>query len=291
VGAVPERDAERHALDDRNDDEPSDHAARGQQTANFAYPTGTIVSSTSGDTSSANSDCYDAIGTVAGTAGATKGTDLNFNTTSGNPMCATLLLSIQETTNGQYYCWVGKGSSPESATGQCAMPISVGLTTQITNLATVTQLNVAPLNGNIASGDSIVVRNGSASQTFSASSNVFFGATTIPVTSVTANATYPTSTSSVTDSTTLGTLNSDNVDTIANFNTLHNFNLGKIPMAPISSNGNVDLLSPIALSHFNTGTFTRTFQIGVYFPNPNGSTQNTMQGLVSNFGLTWHIDQ
>ena len=35
----------------------------------------------------------------------------------------------------------------------------------------------------------------------------------------------------------------------------------------------------------------RTFQIGVYFPNPNGSTQNTMQGLVSNFGLTWHLDQ
>lgn len=258
--------------------------------ANFAYPTGTVVTNTSGNTTATNSDCYDALTTAPGTAGATKGTDLNFNSITGNPMCGTLLLFVQETTNGQYYCWAGKGSSPENAVGQCTAPISVTLSSGLTSGVSVPSLSVSALNGNVASGDSIVVRNGSSTQTFTASTNVYFGATSIPVTPVNANANYPT-TSTVTDSTTLGTLNSDSTDTVTNFNTLHNASVGKIPMPPISSNGNLDMLNPVQLSHYNSGTFTRTFQIGVYLPAPNGINQNTLQGLVSTFGLTWHIDQ
>ena len=45
------------------------------------------------------------------------------------------------------------------------------------------------------------------------------------------------------------------------------------------------------LSHFNSGTYTRTFQVGVYFPAPAGTNQNALQGLASTFGLTWHVDQ
>ncbi len=259
--------------------------------ANFAYPTGTVVTNTSGNTTATNSDCYDSLTTTPGTAGATKGTDLNFNTIAGNPMCGTLLLFVQETTNGQYYCWAGKGSSPQNAVGQCTAPISVNLTSGLTSGNSVSSLAVAALNGNVANGDSIVVRNGSTSQTFTASANVYFGATAIPVTPVNATATFPAVTSTVTDSTTLGTLNSDTTDTITNFNTLHNASVGKIPMPPITSNGSVDLLNPVQLSHYNSGTFTRTFQIGVYMPAPNGINQNTLQGLASTFGLTWHIDQ
>ncbi len=259
--------------------------------ANFAYPTGTVVQNTSGNTVATNTDCYDSLTTTPGTAGATKGTDLNFNSITGNPMCGTLLLFVQETTGGQYYCWTGKGSSPQNAVGQCTAPISVTLTSPLTSGNSVPSLSVSALNGNVASGDSIVVRNGSSSQTFTAAGNYFFGATSISVTPVNANANYPAATSTVIDTTSTGALNSDTTDTITNFNTLHNATLGKIPMPPISSNGNLDLLNPVQLSHFNSGTFTRTFQVGVYLPAPNGTNQNTIQGLASTFGLTWHIDQ
>lgn len=259
--------------------------------ANFSYPAGTIVTNTSGDTSANNTDCYDSQTTVPGTAGATKGTDLNFNPTTGNPFCSTLLFYVQETTGGLNYCWAGKGSSPESATGMCTAPISVTLSSQITSGATVTSIPVTALNGNVSSGDSIVVRSGSQSQTFSASANAFFGATSIPVTSATANATYPASTSTVVDTTTLGTLNSDTTDTVSNFNTAHNSGVGKIPMPPVTANGAVDLLAPVQLGHVGLASSTRTFQVGVYLPAPAGTNQNPLQGLSSTFGLTWHIDQ
>jgi hypothetical protein len=45
------------------------------------------------------------------------------------------------------------------------------------------------------------------------------------------------------------------------------------------------------LSHFNTGTYSRTFYVGLYLPVPAGTPQNQLQGLSSTFGLTWHIDQ
>jgi hypothetical protein len=38
-------------------------------------------------------------------------------------------------------------------------------------------------------------------------------------------------------------------------------------------------------------TASRTFQVGLFFPAPSGANQNTLQGLASTFGLTWHMDQ
>ena len=66
---------------------------------------------------------------------------------------------------------------------------------------------------------------------------------------------------------------------------------GKIQLYPVTANGTIDTLASVQLSHFNSGTFSRTFQVGVYVPAPAGTNQNQLQGLSSTFGLTWHIDQ
>ena len=258
--------------------------------ANFSYPIGTSVSDTSSDTTANNTDCYDAKTTTPGTALATKGTDLNFNPVTGNPFCGAALIFVQETTGGNHYCWLGKGSSPENASGMCSAPISVNLSSALSTGGAITSLPVTALNGNVASGDSIVVVSGSNTQTFAASANAFFGATAITVTSATPNFAYPT-TSTVTDSTTLSVaLNPDTTDTITNFDTAHN-TIGKIQLFPLTGNGTINNTATVELSHFNTGTFSRIFQIGVYLPAPAGINQNGLQGLQSTFGITWHIDQ
>jgi hypothetical protein len=259
-------------------------------TANFSYPIGSAVVDTAGNTSASNTNCYDVKTTTPGTAGATKGTDLNFNPTAGNPFCGTALIFVQETTGGKSYCWLGKGSSPQAATGFCTAPISVSLSSALTTSGAITALPVAALNGNVASGDSILVTSGSHTQTFTASANAAFGGTSIPVSSATPNFAYP-ATSAVTDTTTLGTLNSNTTDTLANFDTAHNGTVGKIQLYPVTSNGNVDNAGPVQLDHFGSGTYSRTFKVGVYVPAPAGINQNPLQGLQSSFGITWHIDQ
>jgi len=259
------------------------------QAANFAYPIGTIVVDTSSNTSPANTDCYDAKTTVAGTTGATKGTDLNFNPVTGNPFCGTALIYIQETTGGKNYCWLGKGSSPEAASGMCTAPISVNPSSALSTGGPITSLPVTALNGNVASGDSIVITSGTNTQTFTASANAYFGATAIPVNSATPNFAYPT-TSTVIDTTALSSLNPDTTDTITNFNTAHNI-IGKIQLFPVTANGTINNAATVELDHFNSGTFSRVFQVGVYLPAPAGINQNPLQGLQSTFGITWHIDQ
>jgi len=259
------------------------------QNANFSYPIGTIVSDSNSDTSASNTDCFDAKTTVPGTTGASKGTDLNFNPVTGNPFCGAALLFVQETTGGKNYCWLGKGSSPEASNGFCSAPISVNPSSALSTGGAITSLPVTALNGNVASGDSIVIASGSNTQTFTASAAATFGATSISVNSLTPNFAYPT-TSTVTDSTTLTTLNPDTTDTITNFDTAHN-TIGKIQLFPVTANGTVDTAAPVELSHYNTGTYSRTFEVGVYLPAPAGINQNPLQGIQSTFGITWHIDQ
>lgn len=259
------------------------------QVANFSYPLSTTVTDTSSNANVNNTDCFDQKTTVPGTALATKGTDLNFNPVAGNPFCAATLVYLQETTGGLNYCWLGKGSSPEAANGACTAPISVNIRTALTTGGPITSLPVTALNGNVSSGDSIVVTSGTNTQTFTASGAAFFGATAIPINSATPNFAYPI-TATVVDTTSQGALNSDTTDTITNFNTAHGSS-GKIQLYPVTANGTIDTLASVQLSHFNSGTFSRTFQVGVYVPAPAGTNQNQLQGLSSTFGLTWHIDQ
>lgn len=257
--------------------------------ANFAYPIGTIVTDTSSNTTPSNTDCYDSKTTVSGTAGSTKGTDLNFNPVAGNPFCGAALIFVQETTGGNHYCWLGKGSSPEAASGACTAPISVNLSSALTTGGPITSLPVTALNGNVASGDSIVVTSGTNTQTFTSTAVAYLGATAIAVTSATPNFAYPT-TSTVIDTAALTALNPDTTDTITNFDTAHN-TTGKIQLFPVTGNGTVNNTATVELGNFASATHSRVFQVGVYMPAPAGINQNPLQGLQSAFGITWHIDQ
>ena len=95
-----------------------------------------------------------------------------------------------------------------------------------------------------------------------------------------------TTAATVVDTTELNTLNSDQTNTISNFDTLHPQS-GEIALYPTTGNGTVDSASPNWLGH----TSSRTFYVNVYLPKPSGVNQNALQGLSSTFGLTWHIDQ
>jgi hypothetical protein len=262
----------------------------GSPLANFSYPLNANVNDTSSNTSPTNTDCYDVKTQSPGTPGATQGSQLNFNPTTGNPFCSAVLMYVQETTGGTYYCWSGKGSSPQAGNGLCVAPISVTLTTGLTSGVAPTTLQVSPLNGNVTSGNSITVTSGTNTQTFSASADAHIGDTSIAVSGApNANFSYPSS-SPVVNTSALTSLNSDTTDTISNFDTLHPVG-GRIQLVPVLSNGTLDTNATVQLSHFNTGNYTRTFYVGLYLPVPAGSNQNPLQGLASTFGLTWHIDQ
>jgi hypothetical protein len=254
-------------------------------TATAAFPAGAVVTDTdSNSVSSGNLNCYDTKTTTPGTVGATSGNDLNFNPVTGNPLCARALIYVQETTGGTNYCWLGK-TYASGAPGMCVAPNSDTLSSGLSTGGAITALPVAALNGNVKSGESIVVTSGSNTQTFTASANAYIGATSISVNSATPNFAYPI-TSTVTDSSSLASLNSDTTDTIANFDTGHS-STGSIQLYPVTSNGAIDTAATVELTH-NTN---RTFQVGVYVPAPAGQNQNFLQGLQSTFGITWHIDQ
>jgi hypothetical protein len=254
-------------------------------TASAAFPAGAVLTDTDSNAGSTNLNCYDTKTTTGATVGATSGTDLNFNTiSSSNSLCAKALIYVQETTGGTNYCWLGKTYTSGGA-GMCVAPVSVTLSSALSTGGAITALPVAALNGNVKSGDSVIVTSGSNTQTFTASANAYIGATSIAVTSATPNFAYPI-TSTVTNSTALSTLNSDTTDTIANFDTGHS-STGSIQLYPVTANGTIDTSATTELTH-NT---SRTFQVGVYFPAPAGANQNSLQGLQSTFGITWHIDQ
>jgi hypothetical protein len=257
------------------------------QNANFSY---TADANTLVDVA----DCYD-VATTGGTNTSTAGNNLNFISTAGNPFCHALLLYVQEITGtvagtpGTHnYCWVGLAYTGNA---MCVAPISVTLSSALTSGNAVGSLPVTALNGNVKSGDQIVVSSGNSTQTFSASADAYIGATSITVTSATANATYAIG-SSVADSPTdptgpLSRLDSDSTDTLANFDSLHDGARGPIQLPPVLSNGSIGATTLTQLTHGST----RTFLVGVMLPAPTGSAQNTLQGLQSTFGLTWHIDQ
>ncbi len=269
------------------------------QTASYTFPVGSTVTDTSGNTTASNTDCYDAQTTTGGTPGSTYGTQLNFNPLTGNPFCGSVLMWVQEVTGGgQTYCWFGKGSTwssgssyTEDTNGLCVAPI-YDTTTGISG--TITSIPLAsPLNGNVHAGDTITVTQGTNTQNFTASATTeTYGATSISVNS-TAVGTAFTSGAVVTDPTAQTSLNSNaSTDNVSAFDTAHHLAAGKLELFPVTTNGHTDTTSGAAeLTHYNTGTYTRTFYVGLYLPAPGGSNQNALQGLASTFGLTWHMDQ
>jgi hypothetical protein len=152
-------------------------------------------------------------------------------------------------------------------------------------------LQVAPLNGNVTTGDIINVTSGTNRQSFTATGNAYYGATSIPV-SATPTFSYPIG-SAVSNSNanppgygpSTTALNSDTTDTISNFDTSKGYS-GRVELTPVSGNQT----APAAVTDLTHGS-SRTFIIGVYFPAAPGISQNQLQGLASTFGVTWHIDQ
>ena len=69
--------------------------------------------------------------------------------------------------------------------------INVTLSSSLSTGAPITSLPVTALNGTVTSGTSVVVSSGTHTQTFTASSTVNAGATSIPVNSLTPNFAYP----------------------------------------------------------------------------------------------------
>ncbi|MGN6372946.1 MAG: hypothetical protein ACTHM1_08130 [Solirubrobacteraceae bacterium] len=269
------------------------------KSANFSYPEGATATDESSDKTvenaekklePLNTDCYDSKTTEPGTAGATDGAELGFNSPSGSPLCRTALLFIQETTGGKNYCWWGHGEKSES--GMCLAPISVKPSSGLSTEKAIESLPVSSLNGNVASGDKIRIAYENHEQEFKASAEAFISSssTSISIESATPNFAYPTG-ATITDTKTLETLNSDTIDTISNFDTAHNGNSGKIPLPPVTSNGKLETSPPVELGHYGGSKYERTFYVGLYVPAPAGSNQNNLQGLASTFGISWHLEQ
>jgi hypothetical protein len=251
---------------------------------NFAYVSGATVTDTSAATAN-NLDCFDTK-TTAGNA-------LNFNPITGNPLCGALQIFVQEQTGAYNYCWLGKGSgsSPQASGGACVAPVSVTLTSALTSGTPTAVLNVAPLNGNVSSLDTIVVSSGSHTKTFVATAPAFFGATTISVTSADPLFSYPIG-STVINTGALGNLNAG-VGTVSltTFDSVNGALGSKVFMAPLTGNGQSDAAAPVQLAHAGGSNppDTRVFYVGVYLPS--SGVQNQLQGLSSTFGITWHLDQ
>ncbi|HEX4677708.1 MAG TPA: hypothetical protein VH210_00690 [Gaiellaceae bacterium] len=264
-------------------------------TSNFAFPAGSIVTDASGNTSASNTDCFDSKTTVPINS-STTGSQLNFNPTAGNPFCGSVLMWIQEVAGANTYCWFGKGSTwnpgGEDANGRCIAPISV-TTSGISGTITAIPLTGGVLlNGNVRANDTILVTQGTHTQTFTASAATTFGATSISVNSTAVGSPF-TAGATVTDTSAQSSLDSNApTDNVTAFQTAHHLSGGKLELFPVNGNGTIDQASGASeLTKYNGSNFNRTFYVGLYLPVPGGSNQNALQGLASTFGLTWHIDQ
>lgn len=279
-------------------------------TAGSTFPTGTLVTDTSSNTGVDNTDCYDA--TTSGTlSGPTGGANLSgFVTTLHNPFCTTVAMWVQETTGGPsgtgHYCWYGYTTAAGATAGACTAPIG-GITLSAThgcNTGGTLSLS-STLNGNILNGDTLTVTDAGAGNTctYTASGNYYVGAAgPISVAYVSCTPTPACTTTpptlpigaSVSDTKALSDLNSNTsntLNTISKFDTQYG-GANHLQLWPVSGNGSLNQTAgAVRLAHYNSGTYSRTFQIGFYFPAPNNTNQNTLQGLASTFGLTWHIEQ
>jgi hypothetical protein len=266
------------------------------QQATFSFPVGSRVDDTSGNTTASNTDCYDQKTTTSTVTGASVGTDLNFNSPTGNPLCSAMLMWVQEQTNGLNYCWYGRGSAASpapSSLGMCRTPTSPTLSAALTAGTPITSVPVNALTGNVQQNDSFTITEAGHSDTFqavnTAAGNLYIGATSIPTASWTPSYAYD-SGATITDTTATGALNGDGTDTISNFDTGHP-ETGLVRLSPLTNNNVTNAAATVWLNKHGDSGYQRTFYIGVYMPAPTATPQNQLQGLVSTFGLNWHIDQ
>ena len=252
-------------------------------TATATFQAGATVEDLDSNTSAANTNCYD-----------TQLVNLGFNPTTNNPLCSGSVLFVQETTGGYNYCWWGSGAG--SANGQCDAPISsnpTGLGTSANQTIAAGSYAVSALKGNIKSGDTVAFTEGANQITCPASSDYYYGATSITVGACTlrtgsVNGVFDNS-AIVTDTSVLTRIGNDTTHSISKFDQTADY-ANKIELTPVTANGTktpsgTDLAS----------NATRTFVVGVVIApsnaTPPANAQNQLQQLKSTFGLVWHIDQ
>jgi hypothetical protein len=243
-------------------------------------------------------DCADAKAASNTVSGATVGNTLSFNSGS---LCGSAIMYLQEVGTGHHYCWFGVGA----ATSRCAAPFSLPYNGTAIVGTTITWTGTA--NGNIASGDTIQVSQLNAStQTYNvvqcpASAAVWMGDATTSVsvgacTTVSGSNSGFTSAATVTDYTTTNTTLSGTfaADTISSFDTAHGGLANAMTLYPTTADGAINNTGfGLGLPKYDSTSHTsaRTFYVGVYLPTPTSTNQNTLQGLMATFGLTWHIEQ
>lgn len=301
------------------------------------FPAGSRLLDTSTEASGKPTNCFDqrtgSTDLPNTLTGAKVGTDLNFNGTevdstthwiSSNPFCKAALLFVQEQTvigaTTYHYCWYGDGAAGTqdvTTTGQCRMPVSVAFTagqTMSTSATPITYTITAPgsspstgLQGNIVAGDTIKISElGVATDSCIANANAYVGDTSISLKSCTA-ATAFTTAATIFDYTTTFNMNSDQTDTLSNFDTgWPASNLQEMPtlIADGSHAPSGATVTAVELGKYgSTGTVggvshvdpsapaTRTFYVAVFFPTGTATAQNALQGLKTTFSIGWHISQ
>jgi hypothetical protein len=165
-------------------------------------------------------------------------------------------------------------------------------------------LNVGTLGGNIRSGDTITLAENGTTTTCTAAATSYIGLNTgsTPISlngcSTSGGATTFDGSATVQDASAFSALNGTNTNsTISSFDTSHNGSTptGPISMTPLSGNGSTNASATVQLAKSGTAgatgvaPATRVFYVGVYLPG--GGSQNALQGLMSIFGTTWHLDQ
>ena len=276
-------------------------------------PTQTVTL-TSGNTTVSNIDT-----TSLGTKMTVTGTNIPPNTTISsitvNAVSGSLVLSNAPTGSGSStltftanYCWWGLGSGSSAVTslattnGMCLAPISAGFSGATTVLGTTTSLTFATaLKGNIASGDIVTISEPKKMVVrCTAGQDAYIGATTVTVSGCTSSAAtwVPgtgesfTSAATIGDTTVNNGLNADTTDTLSNFDTSKNSS-NKMEMPALTTSGahvssGAGYASVELAKHGSTGD-TRVFYLGAFFPA--SGAQNALQGLSSQFGLSWRIQQ
>ncbi|HLX20738.1 MAG TPA: hypothetical protein VKR23_11355 [Gaiellaceae bacterium] len=248
-------------------------------TATATFSAGATVEDLDSDTSAANTDCYD-----------TQLVNLGFNPTTNNPLCSGTVLFVQEITGGFNYCWWGSGAG--SANGQCDAPISTNPSSVSGGIVAAGSYTVTALTGNIKNGDTLQFTQGANKVTCPASSDYFYGATSVTVGACTlvsgANSGFNSS-AVITDTSSLSRIASDTTHNISKFDQTAKYS-GKIELTPVSANGTTAATGTDLASNA-----TRTFVVGVVIAGssaaPPANSQNQLQQLKSTFGLVWHIDQ
>lgn len=260
-------------------------------------PTSTIVTAIAGTTITISQAATATATKAVVYFGATSGRQNNFTSTPSPtyPFCHSALLYVQESAtvgaNTDYYCWygyntTGTGTTESATTGLCAAPLVTTTTGSIT-CASATSITLTAATGPIYHNDLITVTSAGTTCTLKAGATYkpSTSSTVISVTHTSGSGTFP-SGSAVSDSTVAGHLNSDHTHTVATFISRFKHTIGKIVLYPITGPGAITKRATVQLGALSS----RSFTIGLYVPKL-ATTQNTVQGLKTIFGLTWYISQ